>query len=819
MPSRSSCLSLLHASTLAILLCWACASRAAAGNASDPRQIMPLDAGWRFMLGDDPAAKQPGFNDSQWRTLDLPHDWSIEEPLNPPPEGTPQGGFFMHGIGWYRKSFTLPANLGKKVVIEFDGVYMNSEVWINGYFLGRRPNGFIGFRYDLTEYLNTDGAPNVLAIRIDDSAEPSTRWYSGSGIYRHVRLITTGFTHFRLDGGIRITTPEVAPDKSVVEVETIIDAHFFSAAEQRAKVKAKASRNNRPIRRAAILRASVMNPDGTVAASAQSSLTLENMLPGQRAVQRITVPRPHLWSDATPELYRLRSTLELDGDILDETSTTFGIRQLAFDPAQGLRVNGAPTKLKGVCLHQDAGSFGNAVPQDVWAMRLAMLKAGGCNAVRPSHHPFAPEFYDLCDRMGIYVFDEAFDEWTRGWPYNYTENSRGKAKYGYHLFFNQWYDTDLRAMLRRDRNHPCVVLYSIGNEVPDQLNPDGCQIARKLVAICHQEDPTRPATSACDQSAMASRNGFMDELDIYGYNYVDRLYGADTYAPEHARFPQRVLLGTENSSAIHNWLGVRDLPCVIGEFIWTGIDYLGEAGDFPRRGFNYGMIDLAMGAKPEFHRRAACWSAGPVLALSVSGGQNPVPARVSGRLGRPSWNWEAGTSVTIHAITNCDEVELALGGRTIGRREVSRDLYVTTWSLPFAPGTLSAVGYRAGRPVARQKLVTAGAAARLQLTAIPAPLARELAFYEVTVVDLAGVRVFDAAPAVTIKVEGAGRLASLDSADVTYGGLFKTNTRDAWQGRLLATVQRTAPQGEIRVIATAAGLGQAQVIVRSLPVQ
>ena len=529
MLNRFPSASFRHALNFSALLCFASAALAAAEPAASPREIIPFDTGWRFRLGDEPAARQPNFDDTNWRTLDVPHDWSIEGPINPPPEGEGNGGYFLHGIGWYRKSFLLPVNSGKKVVVEFDGVYMNSEVWINGQFLGRRPYGFIGFRYDLTEFLKTDGSPNVLAVRVDDSLEPSLRWYAGSGIYRHVRLITTGYTHFRLDGGVSITTPEVTPGQATVEASTIIDAHFFTEEERQAWLKD--SWHAQPASRELVLRCSVLAPDSTVVASAESKLTLESMHPGQRATQRITVPKPRLWSDRTPELYRLRSTLALDGRTLDETVTTFGIRRLEFDPDHGLSVNGQPTKLKGVCLHQDAGSFGNAVPMPVWAWRLARLKEMGCNAIRPSHHPFAPEFYDLCDQLGFYVFDEAFDEWTRDWPYNYTENTRGKAQYGYHLYFNQWHETDLRAMLRRDRNHPSVVLYSIGNEVPNQLDQDGWKIARKLIAICHEEDPTRPATSACDQSHVSSRNGFMDALDIAGYNYIDRLYGDRTYVP------------------------------------------------------------------------------------------------------------------------------------------------------------------------------------------------------------------------------------------------------------------------------------------------
>src|SRR5664279_349858 len=566
--------------------------RVARSQNDKPREIIPLDSAWHFWTGDDPAARQSDFDDGKWRIINLPHDWTIESPVNPPPNGESNGGYFTHGIGWYRKSFVF-SDTTKKVVLEFDGVYMNSDVWINGQFLGRKPYGFNGFRYDITEYLHRNGSPNVIAVRVDDSAEPSLRWYAGSGIYRHVHLIVTGYTHFQLNGGIYITTTDISPGKATVIAHYLIDPNFFTEEEKESW--SKDPWKIKPQRKALTLRSSVLALDGSVISNADSTISLESMHKGQSFSQQLIVQKPRLWSDQTPELYRLRSTLIRDGKILDQTVTSFGIRSLRFIPDRGLFVNEKPIKLKGVCIHQDAGSFGNAVPIAVWAYRLGLLKEMGCNAIRPSHHPFAPEFYDLCDQMGFYVFDEAFDEWTRDWTFNFTENTRGKAKYGYHLYFNQWHETDLREMLRRDRNHPSVILYSIGNEIPDQFNDDGWKLAKELVNICHEEDSTRPVTSACDQSFVSSRNGFMDQLDIAGYNYIDRLYHDSTYLPEHRRFPHRLFLGTETTHALHNWLGVRDNDYVIGDFLWSGIDYLGEAGPFPRRGSSSGIIDLAGG--------------------------------------------------------------------------------------------------------------------------------------------------------------------------------------------------------------------------------
>ncbi len=780
--------------------------------ASNPRESIPFDSGWKFNLGDDAAAKQPAFNDASWRSLDLPHDWSIELPMNQSAQGGEvTGGFFSHGIGWYRKNFTLPvAATGKKVVIEFDGVYMNSDVWINGQFLGRRPYGFVGFRYDLTDYLKTDGTPNTLAVRVDDSAEPSLRWYAGSGIYRHVRLITTGYTHFRLDGGLRITTPEVSAQRAIVETEATIDASFFSDEERQAWLKD--AWGVKPVQRTVVMRSSVLGSDGKVIASTESNLSLSSLKSGQRATQRVAVPQPKLWSAGTPQMYRLRTSLLLDGKTLDTVTTPIGLRRLEFIPNRGMFVNGQETKLKGVCLHQDAGSFGNAVPTAVWAWRLMQLKEMGCNAVRPSHHPFAPEFYDLCDRLGLYVFDEAFDEWTRDWTHNPTENTRGKSRYGYHLYFNQWHEADLRAMLRQARNHPSVVIYSIGNEVPDQFNDDGYKLAKKLIDICHEEDPTRPATAACDQSFVSSRNGFMDVLDLGGYNYIDRIYQERTYRPEHERFPQRLFLGTEVNNRVHNWLGVRDNPYVIGDFIWTGIDYLGEAGRLPRRGSTAGFLDLAGGRKAEFGRRAAYWSEKPVVSLAVlppatapDPGAPPVnPNRVAPAFMK--WNWPANAQITIRAASNCDAVEVFLNNRSLGRKAIPRDLYTAEWPVSFAPGIVRAVAYRAGKPIATSELRTAGAPARLQIKPLAMPISSDISLYEITVVDAAGLLVFDATSQVSVEVKGAGQLIGLDTGDIEFGGVFKASTRNAYQGRMLASVRRTAASGSFGVSVSTPGL-------------
>jgi len=772
---------------------------------SNPRQIIPFDDNWHFLLGDDPAAKEISFDDSHWRMLNLPHDWSIEGPVNPAPTGDRNTGYFIHGIGWYRKSFLTP-DTAKKVVVQFDGIYMNSEVWINGNFLGQRPFGFININYDLTKYLNKNGMPNIIAVRVNDAAEPALRSYAGSGIYRHARLITTGYTQIRLDGGIFISTPETSVQKATIKVEYIIDPYFFTEQHRQAWIKdpwiVKSEHKEVTVQTA------VISPEGKIIARTESRVGMESMHTGYKVSQQIMVSQPSLWSAETPVLYQLRSTLLLNDNILDETISNFGIRGLRYDRNKGLFVNEKPVKLKGVCVHQDAGSFGNAVPAAIWAYRLGILKEMGCNAIRTSHQPFAPEFYDLCDKMGFYVFDEAFDEWTRDWTFNSTENTQGKSQFGYHLYFNQWYGSDLRGMLHRDRNHPSVILYSIGNEIPDQFNDDGWKLAKKLVDICHEEDSTRPVTSACDQSFVSSRNGFMDVLDIGGYNYIDRLYKDSTYVPERRRFPDRLFLGTETTHALHNWIGVRDNDYVIGDFIWTGIDYLGETGALPKRGSASGEIDIAEGKKAGFYQRAAYWREDPVLQIFVLSGE-PPHNEWSSQSGKRSWNFIEDTVYKVRAATNCDEVELFLNNRSLGRKAISHNSYFNDWKVAYSPGELIAVGYIKNKQVARAAISTAGQAAKLKITALHIPVETDELLFEITVTDKNNVPVMDSGIPVTITAEGSGKLIGVDNGELDYPGPYKTNTRNIYNGRLLITVQKTMPDTGLKITAKADGLDPA----------
>jgi beta-galactosidase len=573
-----------------------------------------FNSGWKFKQDDKAGYEAVAYDDSQWRSLNLPHDWSVEGAFDAQNPAGGNGAYLPGGIGWYRKSFQLPDSLkGKRFVIQFDGVYMNSKVYINGHFLGHYPYGYTTFQYDLTQHIHFD-KPNVIAVRVDNSLQPSARWYTGSGIYRNVWLIATAQVHFDNYAGVFVSYPAVSKAEAEVKVQYHIIANAFPESEfrwWRRNIDA-----NKRTTKTATIRTSILDSTGGVVATGAVNKSIGDYSDVSFA-HSITLKNPKLWSAQNPDSYTLKSTLEYDGQVMDDYAVTIGIRKIEFTPERGMLVNGVPEKLKGICLHQDAGSLGVAVPLGVWYERLKKLKDMGCNAIRPSHHPFAPEFYDMCDKMGFYVMDEAFDEWNKGYTWGTTENTYGKIPYGYHLYFNQWAETDLRAMVRRDRNHPSVIMYSIGNEIPNQRTPDGTQLAKRLQDICHSEDPTRLVTAAVDFVEDANRNGFLSALDIAGYNYVDRYNGAKMYSPEKAKYPERLLLGSETYHDTRHWLAVRDNDYVIGEFVWLGYDYLGEDGVWPKRGWDAGIIDMAGNPYPEYYLRKSYWSKEPVVHIAI----------------------------------------------------------------------------------------------------------------------------------------------------------------------------------------------------------
>ncbi|HYP52244.1 MAG TPA: glycoside hydrolase family 2 TIM barrel-domain containing protein, partial [Pyrinomonadaceae bacterium] len=540
------------------------------------RFTRPFDDGWRFFKGDAAGAERPEFDDSNWQRVDAPHDWSIEGPFDEKNPTGRDGGYLPAGVGWYRKHFTLPpADASRRVFVEFDGVMANSDVWVNGRHLGRRPYGYIGFRYELTGHLNAGkDSRNVIAVRADNSGQPASRWYTGAGLYRHVRLVSTDPVHVE-HWGTFVTTPRVSKDAATVRVESTV----VNQSDKPRTVSLQVL----------LVAGSAETPPQTIA-------------PGGSAVfrQEIVVRNPRRWDITDPQLYEAVARVREGPRTLDEDRVTFGIREFKFEPATGFWLNGRNFKLFGVCLHHDGGAFGAAVPLRVWQRRLEILRQFGANAIRTAHNPPSPEFLDLTDRMGFIVMDETFDVWTVK-----------KREHDYHRHFNEWSKIDTRDTVRRDRNHPSVVIWSTGNEIHDTPKPElAKRILGGLIEVFHAEDPTRPVTQALFRPNVSKDydNGLADMLDVVGQNYREK----EILAAYHQK-PTRKILGTENTHTREQWLALRDNPPYSGQFLWTGIDYLGESPGWPMVAENFGLLDRTATPRPRAFQRLSWWGTTPVV--------------------------------------------------------------------------------------------------------------------------------------------------------------------------------------------------------------
>jgi beta-galactosidase len=794
-----------------------------------PERRANFDRDWRFMLGDPEGAHTPAFRDATWRSLDLPHDWSIEGTFDEKAPAGGTGAYLPTGIGWYRKTFTLPSSAhGRRVALQFDGVYQRSEVWINDISLGMRPYGFIGFSYDLTPHLAPPGKLNQIAVRVDNSLQPNCRWYSGSGIYRHTWLRITDPIHIA-ENGICIRTPSITPESATVEITVRLRNHSGLDAGLNTGLE---------------LTTEILAPTGEVVQQATTPAALvkdaEVVLP-----QTLTVASPALWSVTTPHLYRVRCTLRSRGTQIDQETTTFGIRHIAFDVDRGFLLNGEHIKLNGVCIHGDGGAVGTAVPERLWERRLELLREMGCNAIRLSHNPPAPELLDMLDRMGFLVMDESFDEWRQ--PKGQT------PVYGYHKYFDEWSERDLIAMLERDRNHPSIIIWSAGNEIPDQTASDGPATLQRLIDIIRGQDPTRPITAACDQIAAdpkAAPPAFLDKLDVVGYNYVDRWHDRREkyYSIDRQANPQRRFIGTE-SSALRGARGIYfiDQPIdefleqptnnlieveqqqkfvqtydyVSGDFLWVGIDYLGEAR-WPNKLAVSGAIDTCGFLKDSFYFYQSIWTKRPVLHL------------------QPHWNWpgKEGKIIPVTCFTNCDTVELFLNGESLGVKgyafprpgmtghygnypprakalTTTADLHLT-WDVPYSPGTLTAKGIKDGQPIEIVEVHTTGTPAKLSLT-VDRPRIRttpdDLAHITVAVQDAQGRIVPTANNAITFALTGAGRILGVDNGQPDSHEPYKASSRRAFSGLALVLVQSNGRPGQITLSASSPSLTSSQIIL------
>ncbi|QNL52262.1 DUF4982 domain-containing protein [Olivibacter sp. SDN3] len=770
---------------------------------------------WRFFQGDRPDAKTSAFDDKEWRLLNLPHDWSIEGDFSDTHPATNQGGALPGGIAWYRKSFAMPiTEQGKEVYIDFDGIYRNSEVWINGHYLGKRPSGYTSFRHDLTPYIKFGDAQNVIAVRVDNSKQPNSRWYTGSGIYRNVWLLSKNkiaIDHW----GAFVTTPEVSDEQAKVQQITTY-------------------RNLTGETREVTLQITLYDQQGKEVVSRKSQQILTDSL--TETVSELEIRNPQLWSVSNPYLYQIKTQL-LDGnEVLDEHIVPLGIRHFSFDAKKGFYLNGSAVKILGVCMHHDLGALGATVNKRAMNRQLEILREMGANAIRISHNPPAPEFLDLCDEMGFLVMDEAFDMWRKK-----------KNKFDYALDFDEWHRQDLEDLIRRDRNHPSIIMWSIGNEIREQFDSTGIALTKALVDIVKTVDKSRPVTAALTETD--PEKNFIAQagaLDILGFNYK-----YEQYDSLPINFPNQILIASETTSALASrghydlgqdslrfwppnpkekfvkngnpdhtvsaydhvaaywgtsheqaWRAVKERDFLAGLFVWTGFDYLGEPVpyDYPARSSYYGIVDLAGFPKDVYYLYQSEWTSKPVLHVF------------------PHWNWKVGEIVDVWAYYNmADEVELFLNGQSLGTQKKEGNAMHVSWKVPFEPGIIKAVSRRQGNDVLTKEVATATKPKKLRLEVDRTTLQatqEDLAFISVFIEDANGNLVPKAANELSFDVKGVGFLAGLDNGFQASLTTLKGDKKEAYNGRCLAIIQTKGEKGEIKVTVRAEGIMSEEVVVQ-----
>lgn len=748
--------------------------------------------GWKFQLQKDNVISLSD-DASRWREVTLPHDWSVEGRYSHTYASAT--GYLPGGLGWYAKSFTIPEDRkGEKVFIYFEGVYNRSKVYLNGHLLGERPNGYISFMYDLTPYLNYGSTKNDLRVEVDHTRSNDSRWYTGSGIYRDVYLVYANPVHVDLWGTYCITE-NVSAKKADFKVETTLR----NESDSDAKVQVELSLYERS--------------SGQLVATSKKGF---GMSPSDSTVciQKLRVKNPQMWSIENPELYKLVTTIYVNGEETESNELYTGVRTLTFDPNKGFFLNGKNTKLKGVCIHHDAGCLGAAVPREVWKRRLERLKDMGCNAIRMSHNPQAPDLYDLCDEMGFVVMDEAFDEWEfpkRKWVEGWNVGKPGYQ--GSADFFNEWCERDLRDMVLRDRNHPSIIMWSIGNEVDYPNDPYShpvletgtinqpvhggylkdnppaerlSEISGRLAKTVRKYDLSRPVTAALAGVIMSNHTEYPGHLDICGYNYTENRYEED-----HKTYPKRVIYGSETGRGINEWKAVRDNEYIFGQFIWTGFDYLGESGRYPSRGLNTGMIDFAGNLKTAGYLRRAMWSEKPVIYVGTS----PMPRRGQRWRGEPNpiWNYNTGQRILVTAYSNTPYARLLVNGKQVGEKQAfNSDTYANTWEVEFTPGAICVEGLDdKGNIVATHQLYSTDRPAKIKAVADTTILdkKRGVAQIEIQITDKDGLPVYLADNEITCRVSGDARLLGMESGSNTDMSDNKFFRRRVHNGRLVAYIQ------------------------------
>lgn len=766
-----------------------------------------FDFDWKFALNDQQGAERPEFDDSKWRLLDVPHDFSIEHAFDSAYKTGAGGGYTYSGIGWYRKHFkTTPGLLGKNVSILFDGVYRNSEVWINGHYLGIRPYGYSSFYYDLTSYLKPAGQDNIISVKVNTTSQPNSRWYTGSGIYRHVWLVAKNKLHID-QWGVFARTVEANKDMASVDISIEL-------------------RNDNNVDKPCTVIAKFIDAQGKEAGRAESKV---ETTPGTmvKVDQSISISKPLLWSVEQPYLYQLLVEVRSGGTVVDKYVSPFGIRTFHFDANKGFTLNGKQVKLKGVNNHHDGGPLGAAVLDGTYKRRLQLLKSMGCNALRMSHNPPSPELLAYADSLGFLVIDEIFDEWIDG-----------KTPAGYASQFTQWYEKDVANWIRRDRNHAAIIAWSIGNEVREQYNKENAlKITQMLIDASRKYDTTRPITAACNEILNVNSYGMGDLLNLVGYNYQEAYYKAD-----HEKYPNRVIFGSETViypyhpgncwqlRSYEQWLEGQLKDYVTGEFLWTGFDYIGEAGigdvgtgckfwehwpTWPWRGADCGVIDMCDFPKPAYWFRKALWNNEPMVHIAVQTDTSARDRNVCSFWSWPKvqthWNHSTkGDTLAVHVYTNVPEVELKLNGRSLGIRkwDLNKEAFLF-WEVPYEPGRLEAIGKTADGKRVSFAVQTAGKPAKMMLLPNRKVLKanrQDLSYVAVQLVDANGVPVPFAGNDITFEVTGAAKLAAVGNGNQQSHTPLKGNSMEAWLGKCLAIVQSTNRKGKITITARSGSL-------------
>jgi beta-galactosidase len=805
-----------------------------------PRVIQQFTAGWRFLQADAPGAEKPEFDDSAWVGVTLPHDWSIAGPFKEDAPSKGAGAFAPTGIGWYRTTFTVPAaeaspTATRRTFIVFDGVMANSDVYLNGVLLGHRPYGYVSFVYELTPHLQA--GTNTIAVRVDNSQQPASRWYPGAGINRQVRLVTTGDAYI-VPWGTFVTTPDISSASALVHIRSTVTNESSTPANLTLRVQITGP-NGQPISATAD---NSSGPPLYVSPRATADLDAE-----------VRVPRPERWDLNHPALYSAHATLYRDGKAIDDEDVPFGIREFHFDADKGFFLNGVHHKIYGAAMHTDGGAVGTAVPLAVWERRLTELRKLGVNAIRTAHNPPAPEFLDLADRMGFLVMDEMFDCW-----------SVAKNPYDYHLYFKQWAVRDLTDTVMRDRNHPSIILWSAGNEIHDTPHPEiAIPILTALVRTFHANDPTRPVTQALfrPNASHDYDDGLADLLDVIGQNYREQEILA-----AHAQRPMRKIIGTENTHDRNQWVAMRDHPEYSGQFLWSGVDYLGESRTWPTIGSGSGLLNSVALPHGRAYERQSWWSTTPMVAVvrrvaavraapidpgyanatsidqtagaapsaagaaattGTAGAAGPPPDP-SVRFSEPllaDWtpkNLDAHVE-NVDVYTNAEEVELFLNGKSVGTDKLHADASPMSFKVPFEPGTLKAVARSHGKIVATQELKTAGKPARIALTADSpnSPLTpdwNDVRYVTATLVDDAGTRIPDSTTVIHFAAVGPASIVAVDSGNFRDIDPFQQPQRKVYFGNVLALVRATGTSGRVTVTASADGLPPATLTLTTGPI-